>query len=281
MSATTATAVLKTTFKPPALTSENYDLWQGKVTMLLKTERLWSIVCGKRKRPEGGSDDKPTKAQQEWDDDAERAVALIFLYLGDMAERHITDMEDPVKVWIKIKDIYSRHGFSTRCNIWVRLFSARLDQHPSMEKYVDEISHCCQLLKGAGFEVDEEIQCSALIHGLGDPYDAFVTSISQSYRQKETIKFEELVSQVFDESRRKDGIIEDELKHPRAYTARGRKPLTCWHCKKEGHKEENCWEKHPEKRPGKGSEGNSEGSSDRVVGKASAIWCTDCYDKRM
>jgi hypothetical protein len=47
-----------------------------------------------------------------------------------------------------------------------------------MEKYVDEISHYCQLLKGAGFEVDEEIQCSALIRGLGYPYDTFVTSIS-------------------------------------------------------------------------------------------------------
>jgi hypothetical protein len=279
MSATTATTsvVKNTNFRPPPLTSENYDVWQGKAMMLLKSERLWSIVSERRLRPEGGSDDRPTKGQQEWDDDAERAVALIFLCLGDMAERHIMGMEDPVEVWNKLKDVYSRSGFSTRCNIWVRLFSARLDRHRTMEKYVDEVSHCCQLLKGAGFEVHEEIQCSALVHGLGDPYEAFTTSISQSYRRNETIKFEELVSQLFDESRRKDALIDDEIAHPKVYTAKGKKALTCWHCKREGHKEENCWEKYPEQRPKKGSEG----SSDREVGKASTVWCADCHKGRV
>jgi hypothetical protein len=87
---------------------------------------------------------------------------------------------------------------------------------------------------------------------------------------------------VFDESRRKDGIIDDEMKYPRVYTVREKKPLTCWHCKKEGHKEENCWEKYPEKRPKKGSENQSEGGSDHgVVGKAFAAWYADCYEKRM
>jgi hypothetical protein len=55
-------------------------------------------VSEKRLRPEGGSDGRPTKGQQEWDDDAERAVALIFLCLGDMAEQHIMSMEDSVEV---------------------------------------------------------------------------------------------------------------------------------------------------------------------------------------
>ena len=76
----------RSSFKPPALTSENYDIWQGKVQMLLKSERLWSIVNGRKLRPEGGSEDKPTKAQTEWDEEADRAIALIFLCLGDAAE---------------------------------------------------------------------------------------------------------------------------------------------------------------------------------------------------
>jgi hypothetical protein len=31
--------------------------------------------------------------------------------------------------------------------------------------------------------------------------------------------------------------------------SRGHSHVECWHYKRKGHKEENCWEKHPEKRP--------------------------------
>jgi hypothetical protein len=31
-------------------------------------------------------------------------------------------------------------------------------------------------------------------------------------------------------------------------TSHGR--IECWHCKRAGHKEENYWNKYPEKRPG-------------------------------
>lgn len=79
---------------------------------LLIRERLWSIVCERKKRPEGGSTDKPTKEQINWDDDAERATATIFLYLDDMAEKHIRDLTDPIAVWAKLKDVYSCSGFS-------------------------------------------------------------------------------------------------------------------------------------------------------------------------
>jgi LTR polyprotein gag-polypeptide-like protein len=262
-------STLRSFFKPPALTFENYDIWAPKMEMLLKTEKLWSIVSGKRPRPEGGSEDKSTKAQIEWDEDAERAVALIFLCLGDMAERHVTGIDNPVEMWEKIKEVYSTSGFSARCNIWVRLFSVRFEAYGTSEKYVNEIRQCCQLLKGAGFEVHDEIQCSALIRGLGPPFEQFVASISQFYRRKETIKFDELVSQLFDEERRKNGIMDDETDHYRAYRVGVRKPLVCWHCKKEGHKEENCYEKYPEKRPG-----------GVKLGKASAAFsvsdCTFC-----
>ncbi|KAI9818996.1 MAG: hypothetical protein M1826_001251 [Phylliscum demangeonii] len=74
----------------PLLTSSNYDTWKTKMKMLLIREGLWHVV-----RPEGGSDDKPTKAQGEFEDEAERATATIFLSLDDSTERHIRDLETP------------------------------------------------------------------------------------------------------------------------------------------------------------------------------------------
>jgi hypothetical protein len=81
-------------------------------------------------------------------------------------------------MWEKVKEIYPMSGFSSRINIWGRLFSARWDKHGTGEKYVNDIRQCCQLLRGSGFVVHNEIQCSALIRGLGPDYEQFVTSVS-------------------------------------------------------------------------------------------------------
>ena len=107
--------------------------------MLLIKEKLWSIVCGRKTRPEGGSEDKATKGQLEWDEEAERATAIIFLCLDEMAEHHVVDLRNPVAVWKKLEEVYSSSGFSARSILWRRLFLAEYSTHPTIEAYVDEI----------------------------------------------------------------------------------------------------------------------------------------------
>ena len=231
----------------PKLDSGNYDTWKTKMEMLLIREKLWAIVCRRKLRPEGGTDDKPTKAQIEWDDEAERATATIFLYLGNMAERYVYALRDPVAIWEKLAEAYSTRGFSARSLIWRRLFSIRLDGHSGMEAYIDDIRDCCLQLKGAGYAVPEEVQASVLLNRLGETYEVFTSSISQYYRRDEKVNIDELTAQLIDEQRRKVAI-----EVPNAYLTRNtrgrdsRKPV-CRHCHKPGHKEGNCWTKYPEK----------------------------------
>jgi len=225
-----------------------------KMEMLLIREKLWSIVCQRRVRPDGGSEDKPTKAQIEFDDDAERATATIFLYLDEMAESHVCNLRDPVAIWAKLEDIYQSSGFSARFGAWCRLFAIRFDNSSNIEAYINEVRSYCQQLKEAGFEVHEEIQVSVVLNGLGSTWETFVMSVTQSYRQKEKVSLDSLVSQLMDEERRKL----DNEGDPVALLTRGRgtgpqrQPLKCWSCGRVGHREENCWDKHPEKRPGQG-----------------------------
>ena len=83
--------------------------------MLLKSERLWSVVSNRKPQPDGRSEDRPIRAQLEWDDKAERTTAMIFPCLTHSAERHVADFEGLV---VELKEVYSTSGFSARCNIW-------------------------------------------------------------------------------------------------------------------------------------------------------------------
>ena len=48
----------------PKLTYGNYDDWKTKMEMLLIQEKLWGIICERKVRPEGGSEDRPPRHRQ-------------------------------------------------------------------------------------------------------------------------------------------------------------------------------------------------------------------------
>jgi hypothetical protein len=69
--------------------------------MVLIREKLWSIVCERRARPDS---DKP-KLLEAYEEDAERAMATIFLHLDDNTERYVRDLRNPVLIWKKLKEV--------------------------------------------------------------------------------------------------------------------------------------------------------------------------------
>ena len=88
--------------------------------MALIRERYWGIVAERKLRPESNH-----ARQLEWDDEAERATATIFLCLSESAEKHVQDMRDPVAIWKKLKDVFEVRGFSARFILWRNLFSLK------------------------------------------------------------------------------------------------------------------------------------------------------------
>ena len=80
--------------------------------MVLIREKLWSIVCERRIKL-----DSSTKAQTKYNDNAERAIATIFLYLLETAERYIRDLRDPIIIWAKLKEVFATVRFIARYNM--------------------------------------------------------------------------------------------------------------------------------------------------------------------
>jgi hypothetical protein len=73
---------------------ENYSIWKSKMEMTLIRERLWSIISQRRTKPETGA-----KALSDFEEDAERATATIFLHLSETAELYVHDLRNPVTVY--------------------------------------------------------------------------------------------------------------------------------------------------------------------------------------
>jgi hypothetical protein len=112
----------------PKLNGTSYATWKSKMEMLLIREGHWSIVSQRKLRPTATTGTgtrsaysssrtrrnttEPTNdkddAALEWDENAERATATIFLYLDEHVEHAVIDIRNPVELWEKLKTIYER-----------------------------------------------------------------------------------------------------------------------------------------------------------------------------
>jgi hypothetical protein len=216
---------------------ENYTVWKSKMEMVLIREKLWGIVCERRTKPESGA-----KAQTDFDEESERATATIFLFLSETAERYVRDLRDPVAVWAKLKEVFSKVGFAGRYNLWKRLFNIKAETRSSLTvmEYLDRVREIGIALKESGAEVSDELLVTAALQGLGEGFDTLVSVITHGERPT----FDSLTILLQEEaSRKKLGFIGGPG-HEQAFTAR----QGCWHCGKIGHKRDECLGLHPELR---------------------------------
>ena len=216
----------------------NYTVWKSKMEMVLVRERLWSIVCERRTKPESSA-----KAQTDYDNDAERATATIFLYLSDTAERYVRDLRDPVAVWAKLKEVFSTVGFTARYNMWKTLFRITIGYNTDVVEYLDKVRSVAITLRESGAEVSDEILVTVALQGLGEKFDTLIAVITHS---EVPPTFDALTTLLTEEVARK-GATEEATAF--AVRARDRGGVgVCWHCQKPGHKRDRCFELHPELR---------------------------------
>jgi hypothetical protein len=98
---------------------------------------------------------------------------------------------------------------------------------------------------------------------------------------KTTPKLLDLIADILDESRKAEKATtvlysrKLNAKKGSKGSSKKKESVKCGHCGKQGHKDDSCWEKHPEKRPsrttpkGKGKKGekkdDTEGNKDSVL----------------
>ena len=129
--------------------------------------------------------------------------------------------------------------------VWKRLLGARADEN--IQVYVLGIQENAQILRSAGYTLNNELIAAVLLAGLPSEYGPFITSVTQSLRTN-SVNVDALVLQILDEATRLgDSGMENGIRSM-ALASRGKGP-TCWYCHESGHKEENCWKKYPDKKP--------------------------------
>jgi hypothetical protein len=88
---------------------------------------------------------------------------------------------------------------------------AKSDEENAMPLYINRHRSLCQQLQSARAIIDNETEHQVLLFGLGDSYDSFIITTTQSFWQNHNdnqnyIDVENLIGQLLDEDRWRKGV---------------------------------------------------------------------------
>ena len=191
-----------------------------------------------------------------------KALAYIRLSLADGPLLQIRNIRDPLEAWNALKALYEPKGFSSEFLLCRELFQTTLKSYKSIESYLNKIKQLHDDLIARNLAIPNKVIAAWVLNGLTSDYDSIVAMITQNIRSKnEDINLQELFSYLIDESRRlqsreeKPMALLNEIKPKKVQqnTQNSQnKQKYCNFCKKKGHFEAVCYQKHPEKVPKNG-----------------------------
>ena len=141
----------------------------------------------------------------------------------------------------------------------------RVDHHDSVGAFVDYYKVLKSKLDTIGLSLPEEVYTINFIALLDTQYPVWADR-QRSNARKTSPKLLDLIADILDESRKAEKAT-TALYSGKPDAKKGgkgggkKKEAKCGHCGKQGHNDDSCWEKHPEKRPsrttpkGKGKKG--------------------------
>jgi len=237
--------------------SSNYRTWKFSVRMVLQAKDLWEVVSGEEAQPSA------TDEKAAWERKARKALATIALTLSAAEKEHIIECTNPKAAWEILEKLYEGKGRNRKFMLLQELFRMSMSEGEKMDVYLRAVREKMSELAVVGLKLEDDIKLAIILNGLSERYRYLVVS----FEKQERIDFDELTARLLEEeikvdptaagpmamlSRKAGCYICGDVGHLKRDCLR-----KCRHCNKGGHKESQCWIKHPELKPE--GRGESEG----------------------
>ena len=154
------------------LSNSNYPEWCGEMKAWLMRNGLWRLVSGRELKPSSGMEEL-----NKWEAKAEKAAGEIYLLVENDQRVHFRGHEeDPIKMWKLLEEAHLSKKPGARFNAYDDLFNISKQNDESlvvMGVRIEKAMQTIQNLRPADFtidQLDEELQCMALIRALPDEY---------------------------------------------------------------------------------------------------------------
>src|SRR5579859_6948889 len=265
------------------LNESNYRSWSQVIESHLDDQDLSEVVQGKDKKPErpqaptstAQTSDQTAAAEtataaameayeaelEAWTKKAKRARKMSISTISPSVMTYVEGTNDPAEMWTTLEGRYKPKTRVTLRQLQRQFNTMKmLDDDGDREKHLQQVEHLKQKIEEQGEQISDSSYVSVLLNCAPPQYDIQISILEAQDNVTSTIIINRLL-----EEYRKFLITKSEEKRMamRADQCKGGKSKSgrhtnstkfdgkCNHCNKRGHKEDQCWTKHPELKPEK------------------------------
>src|SRR4030095_6447538 len=262
------------------LNESNYRSWSQVIESHLDDQDLWGIVNGTDKQPlspaipagtqtaeqaqahSTAMEDHQAK-MEEWTKRTQKARKMIISTISPSVMTYVEGTKDPAEMWTILEGRYKPKTRVTLRQLQRQFNTIKMmDDDGDMEKHLQLVESLKRQIEEQGEQISDSSYASVLLNCAPPRYDVQISILEAQADVTPTIIINRLL-----EEYRKFLITKPEEKRMAMRTDRkgtsqkggksnsGRNPAKfdgkCNHCSKRGHKEDQCWIKHPELKPEK------------------------------
>lgn len=223
----------------PLQGASNFPSWKIQCKMSLLRDSLWSITNGTEVAPATTEVEKYAKFVCRRD----KALATIVLSLNTSLLYLVGTMDDPVAVWKKLQDTFQKKTWANKMRLRRKLLTYKLSVEGSVQNHIRIMTEMFDEFSVIGEAVGNDDRVMYLLSSLPESYDVLVTSLESN----ETVPD---IDSVIEKLLQMENKFQ-ERNPPKAekafFVGNEKNKKKCFHCKKSGHLQSNCWILHPEK----------------------------------
>ena len=266
------------------LNESNYRSWSQVIESHLDDQDLWDLVKGTETKPVSPaapttpetpeSLEQHTTAVEEhdaemaaWSKKAKKAKKLIISTISPSVMTYVEGTKDPAEMWRILEGRYKPKSNVTLRQLQRQFNTTKmLDDDGDMEKHLQKIERLKRQIEEQGEQISDSSYISVLLNCAPPRYDVQISILEAQDDATSTI----IINRLLEEYRKflagrpeetKMAVLTNQhkganqkggkSKNGRNFSSLPRFDGKCNHCNKRGHKEDQCWVKHPELKPEK------------------------------
>lgn len=234
------------------LTDSNFHIWKQKIDLILTYREVDEVA----------SQDNPHKSGtpefKKWTQLDKQARALIGLSLSDEMLEHVRGASTAKQMLDDIHNVFQRHTLLNKLRARRNFYTVEMRAGERMLSYINRVQHLGSILKSMNVDIDGQEMAMAILNGLPEQYENIITALDALGDDIKTFTLDLVKSRLLQEEQRRDmrhhveghtssaaALFGSSSRHQPSGTAL----FKCSFCKRKGHNEDRCWDKHPALKP--------------------------------
>ena len=172
-------------------------------------------------------------------EDDERAQSIIMLHLDEALIHHVDQLPSAKAKWDELDKLYGAKGKNSKIALKIEFFSLEHKQGDDMGAFISHMKSLMAQLASVQSPVADEDAIAILLKAVKSIYPTLVTTL----RNIPNPTLEGVIQSCLDEANKPSETHSSSTQE--AFLAS--QVIKCTHCKKKGHKANNCWVKYPNK----------------------------------